>query len=89
MDLNQNESETIYEIQVEGVLDQDWEMYFEGLSITPANTREIPLSTTLIGRVTDQVALRGMLCKLWDLNLTLISVNRIGNSENEEQKNGE
>jgi hypothetical protein len=34
-------------------------------------------STTLTGPVADQAALRGLLCALWDLNLTLISVARI------------
>jgi len=32
------------------------------------------LVTTLTGPVADQAALRGILCKLWDLNLTLISI---------------
>ena len=33
--------------------------------------------TTLTGPVADQAALRGILTKVWDLNLTLISVTRI------------
>jgi hypothetical protein len=69
-------SPTIYEIQVQGQLDPSWETYFNGLAITLAHTGESP-RTTLIGPVADQPALRGMLCKLWDLNLTLISVRRI------------
>ena len=42
---------------------------------------------TLIGPVANQAALRGILCKLWDLNLTLISVRRIEAHGKEEHEN--
>ena len=86
----------VYEIQVEGELDRSWEEWFSGLTISlesdsgqmaaaagstelPATSR--PSTTTLTGPVADQAALRGMLCRLWDLNLTLISVRRIEGEE--------
>lgn len=60
-----------YEIKVEGVLDPGWSGWLDGLSFV----RQVgnPTLTTLTG-VLDQSALRGVLNKIWDLNLTLISV---------------
>jgi hypothetical protein len=63
----------IYKIQVQGELDRSWEAYFNNFAITLFHNGELPI-TTLIGPIADQAALRGLLCKLWDLNLTLISV---------------
>ena len=71
------EPRPVYEIRVRGELDRGWEDWFNGLSVTLGYTGEQRLTTTLVGPVADQAALRGMLCKLWDLNLTLISVRRI------------
>ena len=89
--------QAVYEIQVEGELDRSWEEWFSGLTIRPesareqaqatVNTPELPAGaekpsrTTLAGPVADQAALRGMLCQLWDLNLTVISVRRTGGEE--------
>jgi hypothetical protein len=46
--------------------------------------------TTLTGPVADQAALRGMLSKIWDLNLALIAVHQIakGDSEAGQRKGG-
>lgn len=76
MTLHDKVAGTIYEIQVQGELDQSWKSYFNGLAITSTYTAESP-TTTLIAPVVDQPALRGLLCKLWDLNLSLISVRRL------------
>jgi hypothetical protein len=73
MSLNDKNPRVIYEIRVQGELDRSWEAYFNDLSIAFAHTGESSI-TTLIAPVVDQPALRGLLCKLWDLNLTLISV---------------
>jgi hypothetical protein len=71
-------SQAIYEIKVQGELDQSWEVYFKGFAVTSGSSGEQASSiTTLVGPVIDQSALRGLLCKLWDLNLTLISVCRL------------
>ena len=86
MNLSHNHPRPIYEIQVQGELDQGWETWFDGLAVTLTYTSDQPPITTLLGPVADQSALRGMLCKLWDLNLTLISVRRIeANSEEEHE----
>jgi hypothetical protein len=62
----------VYEIEVEGQLDQGWSDWLSDLEVTIGDN-----TTTLAGPVTDQPALRGLLCKVWDMNLTLISVRRI------------
>ena len=67
----------IYEIRVQGALDRDWQQWFNGLALTLAPGDEGASVTTLFGPVPDQAALRGLLCKLWDLNLTLVSVRRV------------
>lgn len=65
-----------YEIQIMGELDRSWEPFFDNFSIKVTSTRKTPI-TTLVGSVADQPALRGLLCKLWDLNLTVISLRLI------------
>ena len=61
-----------YQIKVRGRLDEDWSDWFSGMTVTFESS-----VTTLTGAVVDQAALRGILSKIWDLNLTLISVNQI------------
>ena len=73
----QNDPGVVYEIQVQGQLDRGWEDWLSGLSVTHTLSGDRPSTTTLTGPVSDQSALRGMLCKLWDLNLTVLSVRRI------------
>jgi hypothetical protein len=67
----------VYEIRIRGELDRNWQQWFSGLDMTSFAVGEQPPTTTLVGPVADQAALRGMLCRLWDLNLTLISLRRI------------
>ena len=61
-----------YEIRVRGLLDARWGYWFEGMSLT----RESDGTTVLYGPVADQAALHGMLRKIRDLGLALISVNQ-------------
>jgi hypothetical protein len=75
-----------YEIRVQGELDQSWTPYFNDLRITPTFSNKSPV-TTLIAPVIDQPALRGLLCKLWDLNLTLISVRQLEAGYSKENRN--
>jgi hypothetical protein len=62
-----------YEIRVRGVLDPRWSTWFEGLQISS----DEPGQTLIAGPVTDQAALHGLLTKIRDLALPLISVRRI------------
>ncbi|MBN1886886.1 MAG: hypothetical protein JW850_02815 [Thermoflexales bacterium] len=68
--------ETVYQIKLEGELDERWSVWFSGLSV-----RVEEGATTLTGPVADQAALRGILNKMWDLNLGLISIVRLEETE--------
>jgi hypothetical protein len=63
----------VYEIRVEGHLSDRWSEWFDGLAIHNDPNGE----TTLTGLLTDQAALYGVLSKIHDLNLILISVLRL------------
>jgi hypothetical protein len=62
-----------YEIRLKGYLDDRWAERFEGLTIT----LEEDSTTLLTGQVVDQAALHGLLKKVRDLSIPLVSVNRI------------
>ena len=59
-----------YEIRLKGHLDDRWARWFEGLTLT----REQDGTTVLRGPVADQAALHGLLSKVRDLGLPLVSV---------------
>ena len=62
-----------YEIRIRGHLDDKWAGWFEGLTIA----REDNGDTRLTGAVVDQAALHGVLRKVRDLGLHLVSVIRV------------
>jgi hypothetical protein len=64
----------LYQIRVQGRLDASWSEWFEGMTLTFENRGDDSPITTLTGAVVDQAALHGLLVKISDLNLTLISV---------------
>ena len=63
-----------YEITVKGTLHSAWSDWFDGMTVSIKSLDDGLSLTTLTGQVRDQAALRGVLNKLWDLNLTLVSV---------------
>ena len=63
-----------YQIIVSGCLHDKWSDWFSGLTITSERLPDGSAITQLTGPLKDQAALRGVLIKLWDLNLDLISV---------------
>ena len=63
----------IYQISIKGHLGQQWTDWFEGLTITLQENGD----TLLTGPVADQAALHGLLKKVRDLGMPLLSVNRI------------
>ena len=62
-----------YEIQLAGHLDAHWATWFDGLTVS----READGTTVISGLVTDQSALHGLLQRVRDLGLPLVSVNRV------------
>ena len=61
-----------YEIRLKGQLDSQWAMWFEGLTITLDENGD----TLLSGSVADQAALHGLLRKVRELGMPLVSVNQ-------------
>jgi hypothetical protein len=76
-----------YQIKIRGRIGPQWTDWFGGLVITYEGTEDDSPLTVIAGPVADQAALRGILCKLWDLNLTLISVIRVEPEERTEEDN--
>ncbi len=67
-----------YEIIVEDHLGSGWEDWFDGMEFEQKYSEDNRKAITIIsGDIKDQAALYGILIKLRDLGLTLVSVNRI------------
>jgi hypothetical protein len=66
-----------YEIRIRGTLGPEWAEWFDGMEIRQDADGE----TVLAGSMPDQAALHGLLARVRDLNLTLISVNPSPRSE--------
>jgi hypothetical protein len=66
-----------YEIRVRGILDAEWSDWFDGLAVTPLDCGE----TLLTGLVVDQSALFGLLNKIRDLGLPLLSLRQVEGDE--------
>jgi hypothetical protein len=67
------ENADYYEIRVKGYLGDHWSEWFEAMSVTDVENGE----TVLSGLLPDQAALFGVLIKVRDLGLPLLSVNRL------------
>ena len=63
----------VYQIRVQGHLDSAWGDWFAGLVVTLEENGD----TLLTGPVVDQAALHGLLRKVRDLGMPLLSINRI------------
>ena len=63
----------IYQIRIKGHLGRHWTDWFEGLTITALDNGE----TLLAGPVLDQAALHGLLRKVRDVGMPLVSVMRV------------
>ncbi|MGC9346605.1 MAG: hypothetical protein ACP5JG_00585 [Anaerolineae bacterium] len=70
---------TIYEIKVRGQLDPGWGPVF-GNSIDLRTVCEGDAQFTILTcSLEDQAALRGLLSRIWDLNLTIVTLNAVSN----------
>jgi hypothetical protein len=76
---NGSQGARVYAIRVRGVLNPEWSDWFEGLSIKPQAGGE----TLMMGTLVDQAALHGLLNKIRDIGLPLLSVNKVEIKEDE------
>lgn len=74
IDLNQP---AVYQIRVEGQLDCNWTDWFGGMAIAAQANGD----SVLTGAIVDQAALYGILKKVRDLGMSLVSVNRVNPRE--------
>ncbi len=77
--MNAMDQPALYIIRVRGQLDTSWADWFGGLTLAPQAAGP---ETLLSGRIVDQAALHGILAKLHDLNLILLSVLRVEGEQN-------
>jgi hypothetical protein len=63
----------VYQIRIEGHLDDQWADWFSGLSVTQEENGD----ALLTGPIVDQAALFGLLKKVRDLGMPLVSLNRL------------
>ncbi len=78
MNVHDTTPQLYYQIRVEGRLNEGWTVWFEGMKVTvDASEDDDPTTTTIAGPVLDQAALYGLLSRVRNLGLSLVSVNRI------------
>ena len=80
MKTNELDIETTYHIRIKGSLDQNFMDWFGNLTLIPLEDGK----SLLVGPFVDQSALRGLLNQLWNLNITVISVDKIENENQQE-----
>ena len=70
----------VYQIRIQGQIDESWSDWLDGLAIMPQAGDE----TLLIGSIADQAALHGILDRLYALNLPILSVVQVRNDQERE-----
>lgn len=70
----------IYEIRVRNHLTRGWADWFDTMNLRYETNGDM----VLVGPLQDQAALHGIITKIRDLGLTLIAINRIDTSNNEQ-----
>jgi len=75
-----------YRIEVDGKVDASWSESLGGVEITSREEKIGGLVTILTSGMIDQAALRGLLIRLWDLNLSLRSIQPLEPEKRETRK---
>lgn len=70
---NTSQRKKSYQIRLKGLIDPKWTGWFEGFTITSCGQGE----TLLVGAVVDQSALHGLLLKISNLGIPIISINAV------------
>ncbi len=70
----------IYQVIVNGAIDPGWSDWLGDLELEVRTDPDGSCQTILTGNIHDQAALRGILAKIWDLNLELVSCKQIKKS---------
>ena len=75
----ESDDQDIYHIRIKERLGDQWQDWFEGMAITHKDNGE----TIIIGQIIDQAQLFGLLKRVRNLGLTLISVTRTNSEDNQ------
>lgn len=70
-------TDTVYQIRVKGHLGEQWSEWFSGMTITLEDSGD----TVLTGVITDQAQLHGLLKKIRDLGMPLLSINYVDSNQ--------
>jgi hypothetical protein len=70
----------IYELRVDGRLGRESASWFEDMTLSVDESTS-PVQTVIRGDIRDEAALYGLISRIRDLGLTLLSVNRVENEE--------
>jgi hypothetical protein len=71
------ETPATYRIRIQGQINNSWADRMAGMALTCYNPIDKPTVTTLVGHLTDQAALSGVLNALYELQLPLLSVENL------------
>ena len=75
--MSKPEADARYRIEVQGRIDASWSDWLDRMTIRYGQDAAGGPVTVLLGRVPDQSALRGLLSKIWNMNLSVIAVKRL------------
>jgi hypothetical protein len=78
----------IYQIKVEGVIDASWSEWLGCIHLKPWKDEKGQAITVISAEFPDQAALRGLLNRLWDLNLVLSSLRQVDPNIKSESEQG-
>jgi hypothetical protein len=81
-----NKISRCYRITVEGAINSSWSEWFGNLQLVSKKTTDGMQITILNGKIADQAALRGLLNRLWDLNMILVSIHQVDPVSNSEME---
>jgi hypothetical protein len=84
MDHREGHRRPVYRIRLKGVLDGEWSDWFEGMKVQSQPGDE----TVLAGPLADQAALHGLLHKIRDMGLPLLSVEEVSMEDQSEPRLG-